>query len=138
MEKRQERTGCRKNGHDAVHVMAEMMKKRHPVQLTVFQDKRQVFDAQDEKVAGQAKGHFREHGMHVGMPENEPAPHGLPHIDAEDQQGRTVADKTDQHRVVNDIFQFVFSTRYLRKPLKNAPPPRAITERSAQIHMANP
>src|SRR6056297_1451980 len=45
--------------------------------------------------------------MHIGMPENKPAAQRLSNINGQDQQRGTVADKTNDHGKIDNIFQFI-------------------------------
>jgi hypothetical protein len=51
VEKGEKGTGGGENRHDFVHVVAEVVKKRHLVQLAVFQNQRDVLDGQHGEVA---------------------------------------------------------------------------------------
>jgi hypothetical protein len=92
-----------------MHVVAEVVKKRHFVDLAVLQDQGDVLYGQYRKVARQAESHLGEHGVDIGVPENKPAAQRLPDVDGQNQQGRTVADKSDQDSVIDDVFQLIFA-----------------------------
>ena len=83
------------------------MKKWNLIHLTIFQNQWNELNGQHTEIKRQAEGHFGEHGMHIGMPENKPATKGLPNINGQDQKCRTVADKPDDNGQINNIFQFV-------------------------------
>ena len=89
VEKGEKGAGGGKNGHDFVKVVAQIVKERHLIHLPVFQDQGKVLDAENPEIAGEAEGHFREHGMDIGMPEDKPAPQRLPDIDGQNQAGRS-------------------------------------------------
>ena len=85
--------------------MAQVMKEGNFINLPVFQYEGYVFNGQDAEVAGEAERNFRKHGMNIRVPENMPSPQGLTNINRQNQQGRAVADKTDQHGKIDDVFQ---------------------------------
>ncbi len=43
------------------------------------------------------------------MPENKPASQGLTDIKTQNHQGRTVADKSNQHGIIDDILELIFA-----------------------------
>jgi hypothetical protein len=98
-----------------------VMKKRHLVELPVFQDIGNELNGQHRKIAGQTERHLREHGMHVGMPENKPSPQRLADIDGQNQQCRTVADKPDDHGKVDDVFQLIHLEDIFEQARKKRP-----------------
>jgi hypothetical protein len=115
VEKGQKGAGGGENRHDFVHVVGQVVQEGHLVQLAVFQDKRDILDGQHGEVDRKAEGHLGEHGVNVGVPENEPAAQRLADVDGQDQEGRTVADKADQDRVVDDVFKQVLAHHVTQK-----------------------
>ncbi len=105
----QKGTGGGKHGHDLMHVVTQVMKKRYLVEFAVFQHHGNIFNGQHDEIGGQTEGHFGQHGMNIGMPEDKPSPQGLADIKTQDHQGRTVADEPDEHGIIDNIFEFVFT-----------------------------
>jgi hypothetical protein len=116
VEKGEEGAGGGKDRHGFVHVVAQVVKEGHLVQLAVFQDQGDILDGQYGKVARQAEGHLGEHGMDVGVPEDEPSAQGLADVDGQDQKRRTVADEADEHGVVDDVLQFILADNVFEQP----------------------
>jgi hypothetical protein len=112
-----------------MHIRGEMMKESNFVGLSVFKNIGNKFYGQYRKITGQTKSHFRQHGMDIGMPENEPAAQGLTDINGKDQQCRTIADETDDDGKIDDVFQFIPLKIYFNRPVYRRP----LTARSAQI-----
>ena len=87
-----------------MEIMTEDMKFLDLVQLLVFKDNGQKFDGQDAEIAGDTKCHLNQHGMNIGMPEEEPPSHGLPDIKDQHPNGGRVTDESDYHGHIDDIF----------------------------------
>ena len=111
MKKGQKGAGGGKDGHDFMHVMAQVMKKRYFIEFAVFQRQGNIFNDQHTQVSRKTEGHFGEHRMNIGMPEDKPVPQGLADIEAENQQRRSVTDNPDEHGIVDNVFQFVFTDK---------------------------
>ncbi|VTR63956.1 hypothetical protein DESC_120048 [Desulfosarcina cetonica] len=115
MEEGKKRAGGGEDRHGFVHVMAQVVKERYSVNLAIFQDQRDVLDGQHREIAGEAEGHLGEHGVDVGVPEDEPSAQGLADVDGQDQQGRAIADEADEHGVVDDVFEFILADDVLEQ-----------------------
>ncbi len=109
VEEGQKGAGGGEDRHGAVHVVGQVVEEGHLVDLAVFQNQRNVLDGQHDEIARETEGHFGQHRMHVGMPENKPAAQRLTDVDAQNQQRRAVADEADQHGVVDDVLQLVLA-----------------------------
>jgi hypothetical protein len=111
-----ERAHAREQGHDHMEIVGQVMQELDLVQLAVFQDDRNELDGQHQHVHGDAEDYFREHGVHVGMPESEPGAQRLADFQGQDQQGTGVTDETDDHRQVDDVFQPFHADQIIEKP----------------------
>ena len=120
METGKKGAGGGKHSHYTVHVVAQIVKERHLVHLTVLQNQGNELNGEHTEVEGKTKGHLGEHGVHIGMPENEPATQGLANVDGQDEQGGTIADKPDHHGQVDDVFQLIDAQDIFEQPGKKS------------------
>jgi hypothetical protein len=86
-----------------MHIMAENAKIAYFVQFPVLQDEGDVLNGQDTEIGRDTEGDLRQHGMDIGMPEDEPTPYGLTNIDGEHGYGARVADESYDYRCIDDI-----------------------------------
>ena len=75
--------------------------------LAVFQNQRHILDNEHDAVTCDTEDDFRQHGVDVGIPVSEPAADGLADIQHQDEHGSRIAEKTDDRRQIDDVFQFV-------------------------------
>jgi len=109
MEEGQKGAGGRKNSHYFVETMAEYVKPPDFVQLSIPKDKGDELDAQYHKVTYDTEGHLHQHGMDIGMPEDEPSSNGLANINTKHGHGTRIANKAYNHSGIDNILQFTFS-----------------------------
>ena len=111
MKKGKEGTGGRKNSHDFVHVVTQVVEKGHLVNLSIFQYQWKILYRQNAEVSGKAEGHLGEHGVNIGMPEYKPSPQRLSDIETQNHQGRNVTVKPNEHSEINDVLQLIFADK---------------------------
>ena len=89
--------------------MTEYVKFPDFVQLSILKDYWNKLDTQNHKVACDTEGHLHQHGMNIGMPENEPSANGLANINTKHAQCAGIANKAYDYSGIDNIFQFTFS-----------------------------
>jgi hypothetical protein len=92
-----------------VEAMTEYVKFPDFVQLSILKDYGNKLDTQNHKVDCDTEGHLYQHGMNIGMPENEPPANGLTNVNPKHAQCAGIANKAYDHSGIDNIFQFTFS-----------------------------
>ena len=81
------------------------MQEGHLVELLLLEHQRDVLDDEHRQVHADAEDDFREHGVHVGVPEAEPRAQRLAELHGQDEHGARVAEEAHYDRQVDDGHQ---------------------------------
>jgi hypothetical protein len=88
-------------------ILTEKPKFPYFFQFSVFKNDGNKFNGQNHQIAGNAKGHLHQHGVNVGVPENEPSANGLTDINTQHGHGAGIADKPDDDSCIDNAFKFL-------------------------------
>src|SRR5579871_1773383 len=105
MKEREQRPHRSEHRNEFVQLMFKNQERWKPPQLPVAKQERDVFEAQYQQVARNAKRDLSQHRVRIRMPKGEPCPQWLSDIDHQNGNRSAVTDEAHDYSCVEDRFQ---------------------------------